>query len=167
MRKELIGALIALVGSAASSQSTKTQTYCIPDGPCEQEEVATTPNPWWFPVASFVTEGAGWYDVHTQLVNISSVQADVNGVRTFRARMHLEELDKRHLQRTGDWLVEQTLQVDCKAHRWRELDYRSGSSITLQQMPVPLAASNLDWRPLSAGFVFNGLHGSAFAQVLC
>jgi hypothetical protein len=158
------------IAGAAEAQTYENEHYCLPSGPCYdfKQEVATTPNPWWFEVASIVgKEDEDYQESIIQLVNISSIKVDGAGIRTFTARAHLEELDKRHFKRTGDVIFEHTVQLDCQAHRFRLLDARTGSSLSLDQVPVPMKEGHSDWRPLSDSFVFNGLHGSALADAVC
>ena len=124
--------------------------------------------PWWFQVASLTQrESEDYHQTIVQLVNIPSLKVDATGVRTFTARAQLEELDKRHFKRSGDAIFEETIQVDCKSERFRTVDSRSGSSLSLDQMPVPIKNAHEAWLPLADSFVFNGLHGTAFAQAVC
>jgi hypothetical protein len=162
--------LAVFITRAANAQTYEDEHYCLPNGPCYdfKQELATTPNPWWFEVASIVARESDDYEESIQqLVNISSIKVDSAGVRTFTARAELEELDKRHFKRTGDLIFEHTVQVDCAAHRFRILDFRTGSSLSLNQTPVPMKEEHSEWRPLADSFAFNGLHGSAFADAVC
>lgn len=168
--RRLLLATSALIAAAGHAQTYENEHYCVPNGPClnVKQEGATTPNPWWFQVASLTTsESEDYHQTIVQLVNIRSIKVDRFGVRTFTARAQLEELDKRHFMRSGDAIVEETIQVDCKNERFRTLDFRSGSSLSLDDMPVPIKNEHDTWHPLADGFVFNGLHGTAFAWAVC
>lgn len=158
----------AVTAAPAIAQS---QTTCIHNGGCIKEEVATTPSPWWFEVADFSPDNHDDYATTvSEEVNVSSVKVDdASGNRTLLARARLEELDRQHFRRTGDAIMQEKVEIDCKQKRWRVLAFTSGSSEDFakgREGPT-LPASSTEWEPLSSAFVYKALQATPIANAVC